>query len=406
MRTRRDDATALLSVEEGRARILDAVRPPGVISLEHVPLERAAGRVLGNDLVAGISMPRWPNSAMDGYALRVADVDDDGLPISQRIVAGATPSPLQPGTAARILTGARLPAGADTVVVQEHCRISDGLVFVESCPESGSNIRESGGDFLEGDHILTSGCHLRAQHIALAASSGATTLAVLPRLRVALLITGDELVQPGHHLGESQIYQSNGHMLSVLAKNLGAEVESVVNVPDCMDATRDALLDAAGCADVIMTCGGASVGDRDYVRAATEEIGELTLFGIAVKPGKPLASGHIHAKPILMLPGNPASLFVTFLLFGAPLMRRLQQREMSMPDALWIPAGFERTRSHSRADYIRVRLHRGTAVPCGEQNSGLLTPTASADGVACIPPHTKITVGEPLAYYPFSMLLD
>ncbi len=396
----------LLGAEEARATILSAVTGPDPAAAIPIALDRAAGRVLATDVVARLSMPRWPNSAMDGYALRVADIGNDGLPISQRVAAGTAPAPLGAGTAARIFTGAPVPEGADTVVMQEHCRVDGERVFVDKMPEPGANIRPAAEDFTRDDAVLAAGTHLRPQHIALAASAGAAGVRVHPRVRMALLITGDELVPPGEALGDGQIHESNGHMLAALGAQIGAEIQAIHTVPDDADATRETLGRAAADADLIVTSGGASVGDCDHVRSAAEAIGELAFFGIAVKPGKPLAFGRIEATPLLVLPGNPVSLFVTFLLFGAPLLRRLQGRTATMPEALWVPAGFEQTRTRGRADYIRVRLEDGRAVPCGGQGSGILTPTAAADGLACIPPESTVAPGEPLAYWPMASLLD
>jgi molybdopterin molybdotransferase len=321
--------------------------------------------------------------------------------------AGTAPPPLAPATAARIFTGAPVPEGADTVVMQEHCRVAGDRVSIESPPaETGANIRAAAMDFAAGEAVLRAGQHLRPQHIALAAAAGADQLTVYPRPRVTLLITGDELVPPGATLAPGEIHESNGHMLAALAEQLGVEVRTMRHLPDDFEATRAALAEAAAASDLVITSGGASVGDCDHTRRAAEAIGELSLFGVAVKPGKPLAFGRIAGTHLLALPGNPVSVFVTFLLFGAPLIRRLQGRDRSMPDPLWVPAGFEQTQSHWRADYIRVRLEEGRAIPCGDQGSGILTPTAAADGLACIPPHATVARGEPLAYYPLAVLLD
>jgi molybdopterin molybdotransferase len=396
----------LLGVEEARATILSAVSPPDPAAAIPIALDQASGRVLATDVIAGLSMPRWPNSAMDGYALRLTDVGADGLPISQRVAAGSAPAPLKAGTAARIFTGAPVPDGTDTVVMQEHCRVDGDRVFVEKMPEHGANIRPAAEDFTRDEPVLAAGTHMRPQHIALAASAGAAGVHVHPRMRISLLITGDELVPPGEALGDGQIHESNGHMLAALGTQIGAEIQAINTVADDADATREALARAAADADLIVTSGGASVGDCDHVRSAAETIGELAFFGIAVKPGKPLAFGRVENTPLLVLPGNPVSLFVTFLLFGAPLLRRLQGRNATMPEALWVPAGFEQTRTRGRADYIRVRLEDGRAVPCGGQGSGILTPTAAADGLACIPPDSTVSPGEPLAYWPMATLLD
>ncbi len=397
---------ALWRGEDARAAILAAVAAPAPETAETVALADAAGRVLARDLRAGLSMPRWPNSAMDGYALRRADLGGASLPIRQRVAAGTAPAPLSPGTAARIFTGAPVPEGADTVVMQEHCRVAEDRLIVEQAPAHGANIRAAAGDFREHETVLAAGCHLQPQHVALAAAAGAAELLVHRRLRVALLVTGDELAPPGSPLGPGQIHESNGHMLASLVRRLGGEVHTQRNLPDDEAVTHAALAQAASEADLLLTSGGASVGDCDHVRRAAESVGELALFGIAVKPGKPLAFGRVGGTPLLALPGNPVSLFVTFLLFGAPLMRRLQGRATTMPEALWVPAGFQQDQTHGRADYIRVRLENASAVPCGAQDSGILTTTAAADGLACIPPHARVAPGEPLAYYPLAALLE
>lgn len=394
-----------LSAEDARASMLSAVMPPGPDAAETVPLASAAGRVLASDVTAGLSMPRWPNSAVDGYTLRLADLADAGIPVDQCVAAGTAPLPLKPGTAARIFTGAPVPSGADTVIMQEDCRIHDDRLFVETPPEVGASIRSPAEDFGCGNTVLRAGCHLQPQHVALAASAGVAELPVHRRLRVGSLVTGDELAPPGSVLGPGQIYESNGHMLAALTGALGCELSSRANLADDERATRSALTESAEAADLILTSGGASVGDCDHIRRSAATVGQLSFFGVAVKPGKPLAFGRVGSTPLLALPGNPVSLFVTFLLFGAPLVRRLQGRSATMPPPLWVPAGFEHTRTHGRADYIRVTLENGRAVPCGAQSSGVLTTTAAADGLACIPPRAQIARGEPLAYYPLPTLL-
>ena len=399
----------LLTVDAARAAILAAVARPAPANAERVALGAALGRVLAEDVTAGLSMPRWPNSAMDGYAVRRQDVEaagSGGIRLSQRIAAGMAPDPLQPATAARIFTGAPVPAGADTVIMQEHCREARGRMYVDRMPETGANVRAAGEDFRAGDPVLRAGEFLRPQHIALAASSGAALLPVHRRPRVTLLVTGDELVPPGEALGDGQIHESNGHLLAALVSQLGAEVAFMETVPDDPDATRHALARAADSADLVLTSGGVSVGDADHVRGAVEAIGELAFFGIAVKPGKPLAFGRIDETPLLGLPGNPVSLFVTFVLFAAPLLRHLQGRSATMAVPLELPAAFEQTRTRARADYLRVRIDDGRVRPYREQGSGILGSTVGADGLACVPPNTPVAPGDPLPYYPMDALLN
>lgn len=398
----------LLSVQAARAAILDAVSPTTPAD-ERVALARAAGRVLAEDLVAGVTMPRWPNSAMDGYAIRIVEAmsaGEPGLPVSQEVAAGSAPGTLQPGTAARIFTGAPVPAGADTVVMQEHCRAGGGRVIVERIPECGANIRAAGEDFVRGSVLLNGGQVLRPQHIALAASAGMAQMPVRRRPKVAVLVTGSELVPPGESLNPGQIHESNGALLCALIEQLGALAQPARIVSDDLDETRRALGEAAAESDLVLTSGGVSVGDADHVRDAVRATGELSLFGIAIKPGKPVAFGHVAGTPLLGLPGNPVSAFVTFALFGAPLVRKLQRRTTTMPAPLSLPAGFEQTRSHPRAEYLRVRVDNGCLVPHPRQGSGVLNSIAVADGLACVPPETEVARGQPLAYYPLEALLS
>lgn len=400
-------ARSLLDVESARERILAAVVAPPRRS-ETVPLAAACGRVLATDVDAGLDMPRWPNSAMDGYAVRLdetAAAGEAGLPVSATVAAGSGPAPLAAGSAARIFTGAPIPAGADTVVMQEHCRREDDRVIVDRLPERGANIRAAGEDFRAGDVLLPAGCLLGPQHVALAASAGHAMLPVHHRPRVALLVTGDELVPPGGPLGDGQIHESNGQLLAALVAGLGADVRPPEVVPDDAARTREALRTAAADADLILTSGGVSVGDADHVRAAAEEVGTLDFFGVAVKPGKPLAFGRIGDTLLLSLPGNPVSLFVTFVLFGAPLLRRLQGRENLLPAPLPVAAGFEQSQTRPRADYLRVRIEDGRLQPHPDQGSGILSSLAAADGLACVPPHTPVAPGDLLDYYPMASLL-
>lgn len=400
-------ARSLLDVETARERILAAaVSPPQRI--ETVPLTAACGRVLAADVEAELTMPRWPNSAMDGYAIRLDEATaagEKGLPVSAIAAAGAGPAALDAGSAARIFTGAPIPAGADTVVMQEHCRREAERVIVEREPERGANIRGAGEDFRAGDVLLRGGQHLGPQHVALAASAGHAELPVHRRPRVAMLVTGDELVPPGGELGDGQIHESNGQLLAALVAALGAEARAPEVVPDDAERTREALLAAAADADLVLTSGGVSVGDADHVRAAAEAVGTLDFFGVAVKPGKPLAFGRINDTLLLSLPGNPVSLFVTFVLFGAPLLRRLQGRETLLPVPLPVAAGFEQKRTRPRADYLRVRIEDGRLQPHVDQGSGILSSLATADGLACVPPDTTVAPGDLLDYYPMASLL-
>lgn len=395
------------AVDEAQARLLASLapisRPP-----ERIPLAESAGRILAHDLVAGIPVPGWDNSAMDGYALRAADLGIAGavLPVSQRIPVGVAPAPLEPGTAARIFTGAPIPEGADTVVAQEVCREIEGRVHVDRQPATGANVRRAGEDLPRGAVALAAGRRLRPVDVGVAASLGYADLQVATPLRVAILATGDELVPPGRPLGPGQIYASNGPFLFSLLAGLGCSPLPPVQVPDSLTATREALDAAAAVADLVLTSGGVSVGEEDHVKAAVEAQGVLDLWKVAIKPGKPLAFGRVRNTAFIGLPGNPVALFVTFALFAAPAIRRLQGRSTALPTPLPLPAGFDRTRAEQRDVYLRVRLREGRLVPYPRQGAAILSSVAWADGLARVPAGRPVAHGDALDFYSMDTLLD
>lgn len=398
------DAPSLGTVAEARDRLLASVAT--IAGTEALPLNDCLGRVLAESVFAESATPPADNSAMDGYAFRTADLENgNGLPLSQRIPAGHSPSPLEPGTAARIYTGAVMPEGADTVVMQERCREEDGRVSVDGSVKAGDNIRRAGEDIQAGREILAGGRRLRPQDIGLAAGSGLATLTVRRRPVAAILATGDELVEPGQPLGPAQIYNSNEPMLTGLLREAGCEVLPARHVADTPEATRDALTSAAKEADIIVSSGGVSVGDEDHVKAAVQALGALDLWKVAVKPGKPLAFGRVADTLFLGLPGNPVSLFVTFLLFGAPLLRRMQGRSGVLPAPVWLPAYFERPKPGKREEYLRVRVENGRLTAFPHQGSGVLSSASWADGLARVPADETVAVDDPVAYYAFSELM-
>jgi molybdopterin molybdotransferase len=402
-----DDTGGALGVAEARQRLLDGL-PRLDTGVERLPLDDALGRILAHDLVAPVSVPAWDNSAMDGYAVRAADLGPDGgaeLAVSQRIPAGVAPAPLQSGTAARIFTGAPVPAGADTVVMQEDCTETGGRVRIERLPGAGANIRAAGEDIRAGEAILEAGRRLRPEDIGLAASVGMAELEVGRRPRVAVLATGDELAPPGQPLPPGNIYNSNGPLAAALLRRLGCEPLPPLQVADSFEATRAALERAAADADLVLTSGGVSVGDEDHVKAAVAELGELALWKVAMKPGKPLAFGRVGATPFIGLPGNPVSLFATFLLFAAPAIRHMQGRDEPMPTPIPVPAGFERDRPGKREEYLRVRLENGCLRPYPHQGSGVLSSAAWADGLARLPAGVTVAEGDTLDYFAFDRLL-
>lgn len=396
-----------LSVTEARRRLLAGLARMDT-GTERLPLEDALGRILAHDLVAPMSVPARDNSAMDGYAVRMADLGPDGdaeLTVSQRIPAGVAPAPLPSGTAARIFTGAPVPEGADTVVMQEDCSETGGRVRIRRLSGAGANIRAAGEDIREGEAILKTGRRLRPEDIGLAASVGAAELEVGRRPRVAVLATGDELTPPGRPLPPGHIYNSNGPLAAALLRRLDCEPLPPRQVADTPEATRDALTRAAAEADLVLTSGGVSVGDEDHVKAAVEDLGELTLWKVAMKPGKPLAFGRIGDTPFLGLPGNPVSLFATFLLFAAPAIRQLQGRTEAMPAPTPVPAGFERERPGKREEYLRVRVENGRLRAYPHQGSGVLSSAVWADGLARIPAGAAVAEGDILDYFAFDRLL-
>lgn len=361
----------------------------------------ALGCVLAEDQSAGIAVPGDDNSAMDGYALRAADATAP-LPVSQRIAAGQVGEPLAPGTAARIFTGAVIPPGADVVVMQEACRVQDGTVRVSGAVQSGQNIRRRGQDIEIGAKVLSRGRVLAPQDIGLLASLGMTDVPVIPPLRVAILSTGDELVEPGcAPLQPGQLYNSNRFTLEALLRKLGMEVVDHGIVADSASATAAALEAAAASADCVISTGGVSVGEEDHVKAQVARLGRLDLWKLAIKPGKPLAFGAIGATPFLGLPGNPSSVFVTFCLVARPYLLRLQGASDTEPVTLRARAAFTTESPGGRREYLRVTLKTGKggeleAIPFPNQSSGVLRSVSASNALAVVPAGVTVTAGDAL----------
>ena len=393
-----------IPVHLARERMLSSVTP--LQAIETVPLAQALGRVLARPLQAGCSVPPADNSAMDGYAVRADDIARGrALPIAARIPAGVMPAPLEPGTAARIFTGACIPQGADSVVMQERCRANDGMLEVDGAVAVGDNIRRAGEDIVKGSEILPAGQCLRPSDIGLAATVGCAALEVVVRPRVAILVTGDELVPPGQSLQPGQIFESNAVLLEALLRTIGAEVLPIQRVADAFDATRSALEHAASQADLVVSSGGVSVGEEDHVRAAVEAVGTLDLWKIAVKPGKPVAFGRVGVVPFIGLPGNPVSVLAAYLLFAAPLLRRLQGRNDWFPDPVRHPAGFSRGRPIQREEFLRVRLRNGRLEAYPHQGSGVLSSAVWADGLARVDSGTTVAENDSVEYFSFDRLM-
>jgi molybdopterin molybdotransferase len=393
--------------------LADLLAQAVALPAEAVSTFEADGRVLAEDLVSALQVPPQDNSSMDGYAVRSAEIADEGvqLPVSQRIPAGAAPQPLQPGTAARIFTGAPVPPGADAIVMQEETETpAEGQVRILRVPAPGQWIRRSGEDVTRGSVILSRGERLNPASLGLAAGIGRDRLQVSRRPRVALFSTGDELVMPGDVLPEAMkpgaIYNSNRFFLRALLQRLGCEVNDLGIVPDQRDATIAALREAATGNDVILTSGGVSVGEEDHIKPAVQLLGTLDLWQIAMKPGKPFAHGRIGAAHFIGLPGNPVSSFVTFLLLVRPFLLKLQGATRLVPQALQLPAHFDGPRADRRREFLRARRNaEGGLELFANQSSGVLTSTVWADGLIDNPGGQAIARGDLVRFLPLAELL-
>lgn len=399
------DKPGLLPMEAALERLLALAAAAPVEQIESVALAEADGRVLAEPLIAALDLPPWANSAMDGYALCLADWNGQALPVSQRIQAGSAPAPLQPGSCARIFTGAPLPHGADTVEMQENVDLDDAgrAVFRETL-RVGQNVRAQGQETRRGECVLPAGTRLGPVELGLAASLGVAQLPVRRRLRVAVLSTGDELVEPGQALGPGQIYNSNRRLLIAWLQRLGCAVTDAGILPDDLPRTR-AALGALGEVDLILSTGGVSVGEADFLGLALREAGELALWKLAIKPGKPLTFGHYQGVPVIGLPGNPASTLVTFGLLARPYMLRRLGVQRVEPLGFPLPAGFTWSKPGMRREYLRARLEHGRVVPYANQSSGVLRSAAWAEGLAEVMEGSTLAEGDMLRFIPLSEIL-
>ena len=376
----------------------------------------ADGRVLAEDLRSSLDVPGHDNSSMDGYALRCADWLDAGtlLGVNQRIPAGSSGHALAPASAARIFTGAPIPPGADAVVMQEDCEAVDTTagpgVRIRIQPKPGQWIRLHGEDVAAGAVVLRKGERLTPASLGLAAGVGFASLQVAPRVRVALFSTGDELVMPGDvapaDMKPGAIYNSNRFFLRALLLRLGCTVTDLGIVPDRLDATIAALQGASQQHDLILTSGGVSVGEEDHIKPAVEALGKLTLWQLAIKPGKPFAYGQVGAAHFLGLPGNPVSSFVTFLLLVRPFILKLQGANRVVPETIALPAHFNWTKADKRREFLRVRRNAAGGLDLfANQSSGVLTSAVWADGLVDNPAGQTIAHGDTVQFIPFSELM-
>ena len=395
----------LLPLETALAQLLAAL-DGRQLRTEICSTLQADGRVLAQHVVSELEVPPQDNSSMDGYALRCADVAPGrALPVSQRIPAGSQGAPLQAGTVARIFTGAPIPPGADAVVMQEDCQEAQGAgasspaIQVQTQPHAGQWIRRRGEDVTRGSTVLQSGMRLGPAALGMAASVGLAQLQVACKPRVALFSTGDELVMPGtvapQDMAPGSIYNSNRFFLAALLRRMGCEVTDLGIVPDRLDATVQVLRDAAQAHDVVLTSGGVSVGEEDHIKPAVQQLGQLDLWQIAIKPGKPFAHGRVDAAHFIGLPGNPVSSFVTFLLLVRPFLLRMQGvQDVALPTQP-LRADFDWPRADRRQEFLRVKRNaQGGLDLFPNQSSGVLTSVVWGDGLLDNPPGRTIARGD------------
>ena len=373
------------------------------VGTETVPTLYAEGRVLAEDVVSSIDVPAWDNSQMDGYAVRFAEATEGAvLPVSQRIPAGSGGEALKEGTVARIFTGAPVPEGADAVVPQEETEVTpEGVRFLASARE-GAWIRRRGSDVAQGTVIASRGTRLTPAVIGVIASVGRAYVTVYRRLRVGVFFSGDELVQPGEPLPPGGIYNSNRFMMRSLLLTLGCEAYDLGSVPDSLEATKAALERAAETTDVILSTGGMSVGEEDHIKPAVQSLGELDIWRVRVKPGKPLAFGHVKNVPFIGIPGNPVAAFVIFLMMARPfLLLRMGSNDTEVQPQL-VRADFDWLKPGDREEFLRVRRNaEGGLDRYPNQNSQVLSSCAWGDGLVDVPAGQPVKKGDVVRYYPF-----
>lgn len=408
----------LLRLDDMERLIRERIFP--VAETERVALHGARGRVVAQDVSAPVDLPPFDNSAVDGYAVRHADLQPDKettLAVSGRLTAGARANlALKPGTAVRVFTGAAMPKGADTVFMQEDVTVEGDRVTVPKGLKPGANRRLAGEDVAAGAIVLPSGTVLEAQHIALAAALGLTEIVVRRRLRVAIFSTGDEVVEPGSIRDGAGVYDSNRFLLSELLEQLGAVVTDLGILPDDPERLSSRLADAATGHDLIITSGGVSTGEADYVRLAVERIGSLVFWRVAIKPGRPVALGVIpaasgHSAAFVGLPGNPVAVFVTFVRIVKPLLRRLSGARPDRLVPLPVRAAFAYKKKKDRREYVRVTLKRGAdgeveAVKHPQDGAGILTSLTETDGLLEFPEDvTTIEPGARVGFLSYAALI-
>ncbi|WP_133011892.1 molybdopterin molybdotransferase MoeA [Marinomonas flavescens] len=374
------------------------------VGIEEIAVNNALGRIVSEDIIARSFVPPHDNSAMDGYAFCLADWSKDKVfQISQRIPAGSSPAPLQKGTCARIFTGANIPNDADTVIMQEEATLHEKGVSFQKAPTLKSNIRPKGQDITNGDVIIKKGTKITPMHIGLLSSLGNTQVSVFKLLKVGILTTGDELILPGNTLEEGQIFNSNGPMLEALVNQAGYQVSQCLHAKDTPEETEYAINTLLTCSDVIVSSGGVSVGEEDHVKAILEKLGKVHLWKIAIKPGKPLVHASLGNTPFLGLPGNPSSTLVTFHWFARRLLARCAGQARLLDVSYLVDAGFSRTKTIKRDEFLRVSLGAdGLAYAHPQQSSGALMAACESQGYLRIKAHSTIEYGCSYPFYPFT----
>lgn len=399
---------ALQPIEEALRHLRESVKP--IQQVEQIELERALGRTLAVDHLSKVQIPPADTSAMDGYAVAAADLNQvppTSLRISERIPAGTAPGPHEAGTAVRLFTGSQLPLGADAVIRQEDCTHleQEQSVSIGVTVAASHDVRRAGQNMQVGECAVPRGTRLVPQHLALLASVGVNQVQVYKKLQVAMLCTGDELVKPGHAIAPGQIFSSNDTAIRSLVESLEMEFIDIGIVEDTPEVTQRRLLAAAEQADVVISSGGVSVGEEDHIRPVIESIGSLDLWQIAIKPGKPLAYGRIGKTPFFGLPGNPVSSFVTFLVFVRPYLLNMQGVPWSEPAPIFLPAAFSTKRTIKRAEYACIRLINDQGETQLEKypssDSSMIQSLTWADGLAVIPADSTVAQGDRLATYLF-----
>ena len=403
---------SLMSADDALSFLIDSAAVTRMT--EAVSLDDSLGRVLARDIRSAINVPGFDNSAMDGYTIALNDnqVAQENLSFNvvDRIAAGSTGNDLKMGSAARIFTGAPIPNGANTVIMQEECALSmdKSHITVKRAINLNENIRPTGNDILIDNVILSTGRQIKPQDISLAASVGIGDLVVFKKIKVGVFFTGDELVEPGKPLTPGKIYNSNRYALVALLKQVGCDVINLGNIKDKLDATCDALETLESQCDLIMTTGGVSVGEEDHVKPAVEKLGELNLWKIRMKPGKPLAYGKVKETPFIGLPGNPVSSFVTFCIFSLPFIKKMQGNSHYESKIIKVKTNFDCKRAKPRREYARVRLDHSSETPLAnlfpKQGSDVMSSVVWADGIIEIPENTTFDAGTILNYYSMSEL--